>query len=611
MKKYQKNNTWERLPIPDEDYRPRFFIEIYQELLNSNTLASYQPRLMNLLSYIDEIIDLIKFYNQDERAKHYIIKSLSEFIHYLKDDKSANEIYHDEISMLENEFKYINVLNDINIKKIRIIMGYFLSDDKKTKYWDSICNNLLESVCSEEFNKEHIRRNLDKINSSCKFFISYLLNQGMSTRYLFNRSDMFTQISNYGSRNWKEQMSNIIKKLSIKEYTHRVYFILSTDKKLTHDNYNINNLNIYNHNDFIKENKQIIKRNERFTKFLKQKKGKGFHYVVEFKIKSSNYDNAQLKAKNRLDVLLDAINVLYKIEILDNSLVITENQGKQHFNTIQNISLERGSRFLYDHEMDLISIFNRLNRDSIEIIENSLRYYRLARESKSIEQKILNTWISIESLYVRNRNNKENIISNIIQNVPMIYNSFSIIRRVRYAKELLKSNKISIPDEIKNHLDIKNNMFDKTTTDEQVLKIITHKELFLSLVNNINGSEHLKYRLGSIMEFIHHDKIMSKFKESEESIHNQLYRIYFMRNKISHRGHYKKINPHLLEHLTDYLILSYAALVIGSSYIHEGSLEDISISDLLSSYTLQFNKINRKISDGNLDINSIYVKKFI
>ena len=75
MKKYLKNNTWEKLPIPNNDYRPRFFVEIYQELLNSNTLASYQPRLMNLSSYVNEIIDLIKFYNQDERAKNYIKKA--------------------------------------------------------------------------------------------------------------------------------------------------------------------------------------------------------------------------------------------------------------------------------------------------------------------------------------------------------------------------------------------------------------------------------------------------------------------------------------------------------------------------------------------------------
>jgi hypothetical protein len=201
------------------------------------------------------------------------------------------------------------------------------------------------------------------------------------------------------------------------------------------------------------------------------------------------------------------------------------------------------------------------------------------------------------------------LLINIIKYVPMIYNSFSIIRKIRYAKEMLKINKINIPNDIKEALDIKNNIFDKTTTDEKILEIITRDPLFISLVKSINGTEHLKYRLTIIKEFIDKDKISDHFLESEKSIKNQLYRIYFMRNKISHRGHYKNINPHLLEHLTDYLMISYSALVIGFSYLYKSEREELSISDLLFSYTLQFNKVRKNIINGSLNIDSIYVKK--
>ena len=603
MKKYLKNKTWEKLPIPNDDYRPRFFVEIYQELLNSNTLASYQPRLMNLYSYIHEIIDLIKFYNQDERAKHYITKSLTELSCYLKNDESAKIIYADEISILKNEINN-NALSEDDIPKLRVIMDYFLSNEKKIKYWNSICDNLFSYVCSKDFKHENIRTNLNNINSSCKLFISYLLNQGISTRYLFHRSDMFTQYSNYGSRNWEEQMLNIIKKFNIRESTYEVYFMLKTNNKLIYEN-----KNIYNYNDFMKANKGNIRKNDNFIKFTKQKKEKGFHYIVKYNIDSSNYDNAQLKAKNKLDILLDAINVLYKIETLDNILVINKNNTKKHIHIIENFSSEKRLRFLEDDEIDLMSIFSGLDRDSVEVIKNSLRYFRLARESKSIEQKILNTWISIESLYVKNKN--KNIIDDIIKYVPMIYNSFSIIRKIRYAKELLKINKVKIPNDIKETLKIKNNIFDKNTTDEQILEIINEEKLFIPLVKSIDGTEHLKYRLTIIKEFIDKDKILNSFRESEESIKNQLYRIYFMRNKISHRGHYKNINPHLLEHLTDYLMISYSALVIGFSYIQNSNRENISISDLLYSYTLKFNKVKNNISNGILKIDSIYVKKLI
>ncbi|QOR07033.1 hypothetical protein INQ00_04580 [Haemophilus parainfluenzae] len=203
--KYLKHTHWEKLPLPEEDYRPRFFIELYQELLNSNTPSSYQPRIMSLLSYISEIIDLIKHYEKDERAKPYIHRSVMEFITYLKDDNIAREIYTNEIWTLENHFDRKDNYNNREINKLTLIMNLFLDKEKQDLYWIKICDNLNESICDDNYNPKNIRRNLEKINKACKLFSSYLLNKGMSNRYLFNRAEKFINLSNYRERDFNEQ----------------------------------------------------------------------------------------------------------------------------------------------------------------------------------------------------------------------------------------------------------------------------------------------------------------------------------------------------------------------------------------------------------------------
>ena len=109
-----------------------------------------------------------------------------------------------------------------------------------------------------------------------------------------------------------------------------------------------------------------------------------------------------LKAKEEL-AILDTINILHKIEILQKALIIEEKPNKYHIN-LSEIDIYLDNASLLDiSEININSILDKLDHKNIEIIRNSLRYFRLAKESKSIEQKILNTWIAIESLYIRKK----------------------------------------------------------------------------------------------------------------------------------------------------------------------------------------------------------------
>ena len=323
-----------------------------------------------------------------------------------------------------------------------------------------------------------------------------------------------------------------------------------------------------------------------------------------------------LKAKEKL-AILDTINILQRIEILPKALIIEEKPNKYHIN-LSEIDIYLDNTSLLDaSEININSILDKLDDKNIEIIRNSLRYFRLAKESKSIEQKILNTWISIESLYIRKKNDmNSSTIENIIHYVPMIYNSMSIIRKIRYAKKLLSTNKIHINNEIKEELNIKYNSFNNLISNESILMIMRNDKLFKSLVedNSLKDLEHLKYRLTSIYNLLKNgknendekdekfDNINKIFLNSKLSIENQIYRIYFMRNKISHQGYYKNINSIVFNHLTDYLMISYSAIVVGAKYLPKmKENEKFSILDILDSYELQFNRVLKNIGEDKID----------
>lgn len=252
------------------------------------------------------------------------------------------------------------------------------------------------------------------------------------------------------------------------------------------------------------------------------------------------------------------------------------------------------------------SIYDNLDTKDLNILRNSLRYFRLARQSKSIEQKLLNTWIAVESLYIKSESHEDNLktslIENIIHYVPMIYNSLSIAIKIRYAKKLLSSNKIEINDEIKNKLNLNEKYFSESTADDTIWKIMQQKDLFKSLVNNIDILEHLKYRLDIIHKFCQDKNISKNFEKSKLRVERQLYRIYYMRNKIAHSGHYNNINYNLLTHLMDYLIISYSAIVVGSKKLHKiAPNEEFSILDIFSYYELEYNNLIENIKSKDIN----------
>ena len=148
--RYLSNTRWDSLPIPKNDYRPRFFIELYQEILNANTPSSYQSRTMNLFSYAEEISNLIENYHNTAKNKSYISKSLEEFRNFIQTDNIAKLVFEKEIHILLTKFNICENLQDNQINELNLLIRiFFLDIDKKQSYWQKMLNELIDSVCGD------------------------------------------------------------------------------------------------------------------------------------------------------------------------------------------------------------------------------------------------------------------------------------------------------------------------------------------------------------------------------------------------------------------------------------------------------------------------------
>ena len=190
---------------------------------------------------------------------------------------------------------------------------------------------------------------------------------------------------------------------------------------------------------------------------------------------------------------------------------------------------------------------------------------------------------------------------------------------------MLIDNKIILTKKIKETLNILDYKFTDNIPDEVMWKILKDDDLFESLMldsENIKELHHLKYRCTSVFNFVCNkanssgnksQTIIENFSISKQSVENQLYRLYMMRNKIAHQGHYSNINPQLVNHLTDYLLISYAAIVIGATYLPKlPRIEKYSILDVLNMYKLQFEYVSTNLIEDNIaELNSVYVPSIV
>ena len=580
MTSYQvlQNVNWESLPI--EDYRHSFFIKIYCEKLNLSNPFFIQARLGTIFSCIEEIKLYINSLDYTKNST-YIENGIEELVELINSDSVYLNIIKGDWGFLKNKLN--NIKKDIVKQKVNLTNILNILASYKILYEEKLFEKMSLSIFGE-CDLGEVDRVLTEIEVSTSKYISYLLDCGFSHLYLFNRKEYFTRLSNYGTRTFKEQFESVFYKLSKNRQEFKVYFLIS-------DISGFHQVKEY----FLDNNIKILENIEtELSKsyYEKLKKIDTQDKYLELSVESSDYMVASSSARKILEKLLDIALYSSKCNFRVSDICITKSM-KEPYATHDVSILEMSEKTyrelsLYSHRYQVVQFNQTIQKlediDKSQILQ-SLRYVRLTRDINSNEQKILNLWISFESLF--SWKGDSSVLSILLDYVPKIYAQVAFLSRLDLALYILKKCKVKVLD----------NKANRSLNLRDLFEVLSNEQLAINVFNNIDD-ELLKYRwLKLFKSYSTGNHIVKEINKTEKDVGRQIRRIYFLRNKISHTGFYADINPILTLHLMDYVQVCYVGL-------HKGIIDCTKIEDRLFSFEEIFSYLLLKTEllfhkDGN------------
>lgn len=574
--KYLKDSTWEKLPI--DDFRPRFFVETYVEKLSIYTPHFAQSRLMNAFSSSSEALGYVDDYVANEKNVSYLLSALDEIDSCLALDPVAKNLFSHMEGPREELFKKLRKgdrsLNDLT--RLRVICRAILAQE------EAYVSELLEQLKNSLFDQEDLNKKTritNKIYSLTGLYTTHLLNSGFSPTYLFNRAEMFTRENNYQGRTFREQFDLITERLRTHTTEHDVYFAIRAHKPASL--LAIEDDPLFSFSSVVPA---VIQQP------LQEKLSRDFvpNVIAFASVETTDHIGASWHVKDKLDQLLDAVTALDlnpKIQVSAHCVTIAKHQTLAHQKAI-NISLllgflssEGGTNFS-SAGPSIRGTLRKLNPQGYGQLGRSLRYLRLAREAVSLEQKLLNLWIALESLF---SGGQSTVLANILDYVPQIYSVAALRRRVRYLRDLLLKARVETTPLLRQELGF-GHRIDESVTEEQIFRLLRREDAAQELFESLDPKEHLKFKvLATFEEMNSNASIAKRLRQSEVDVERQLRRIYYLRNKIAHTGHYSNIRPQLVTHLLDYVVSCYLALSVSAG---ASPYEEQTVDELFAAYRM-------------------------
>lgn len=554
-------HVWQNLPTVD--FRNRFFIEIWKEILYIDTPSFYQAKTMNTMSGAAEIIECVDDYIDDPKNGKHLIAMIEDFHGFWKSDDTAKDVYSNLYKKISELFSITeNTINKAASLEIKTFCRLILAKEKE--YFEALKRKLKQSVLgSTDLSQKN--RITKEIQTLSKSFIGYLLWKGYSPTYLYNRMEMLTRIKNYGKRDFNAQFNSVLDKLTTRIHQYDVYFAIGSLHKYLRKITELLDVS------FVPYENQI---NEDYFKRISQ--GLKTTTLAKITVSSTDYVSAAWEANEILDKAIDYIAIekpMHKVEYsplcftkvsignIDHNYTINIGRLKQFItskktNILENIDPARKSQF----------------RDSIrleryDVLTRSLRYLRIAKDSTSLEQKLINIWISIECLFEKTEGN---IISGISKYAPRFFAINGILSRIIYSKSLLSKRLNPIPEDILFESGIAKNKFSELSIEEffNLIKLEGNRHKIYSKLND-SDEQFIIFRLINIYEDIgNNKKIKDRLTNTQKDVERQIYRIYRLRNKLAHRAFHGNVRPQFVDNLITYLLSSYSVFILFSSYDH-------------------------------------------
>ncbi len=594
---FLKEEVWNSLPL--NDWRARFFIESYCEALSIFTPHFHQSKLMGLINLSNEVLDNILVFEENGKGKGYLISSLNELKECFDSDDVASEVFHDIKEIFESCAKQFS--SESFPRSLLLQLGLVckrISVDKDI-YYEKISYSLYNSVVSI-YDTTQKARLTKKINSLTRLYVSFLLSEGYSPTFLYNRAQKLTRINNYNNNSFSQQLESFMNGLDSKKRDFHVFFGIKTNKASVINTYDsFKGFRVINE---IPEKQYTISKRT-FIKFSPD-------FYFKLTIKGLDYVSASLEAYDYLESELDFLKTVLpsaKIEHHSSCYIEYRTKGHTHQNMVRVSLLNK--MLTYDQRAEELtgyidsSLRKTLNRYSRKAIEGAFKNLRIAKETAHLEQKLLSLWVAFETLSYSS--DEQSIISGVINYTPKLYAINSVKDRASYVLLLLSKNEVKIPDSIREKYSLEEDVFCESLDLESFYSIVSNKEDAIKIYDSIPSLDLANFRLINL-HFLISDKsaVKKRIEDTRSDIEKHLYRIYKQRNSIVHNGFSENLSHYTINHLADYIytqLLSIIEISNKSSHLSELSLNDILLSNHLVVDSI-FIKVKNNTLNGYNDL---------
>lgn len=529
------SETWSNWGITEESHK--FFVIRWEEIFSFETFNTWQLRSTNFIKLIRELMEVAKIVDFVPES-HINIKRIIE-------EAKKNEDY-----VIEEFFPFAREY----LNKLESIYNSEITNDsiKSTRKFVKVANVLLENLCNyDSKNVEYIKRIL---SSSEPGKYKLALNS------LINSLAVSIADRDYSIRALQDSL-NILIDNNISNFVERFYCLIN---KLNGDctefecsffiNWAGHHQKIDHYEIELTLDRPTNYNNDLETTFFEQNKSS---LLANIKVSATEEYSAYIKSKQKIEELF-GINQLYqpkKEATIRNDKALIRSSNAEYLisdDPLSNYaptSSNRSDKLIND----FLQLFKRLDKKDCDQINSCLQYHKLALRSDSEELRLVNLWISLESLFL---GGEESIIKRICEFVPRIDTTGYIYGLLlALSKSIDKLWKDSDTQNILNHLE-KSNKYQLKPYD--LLKILLSEEdsevlkLFTEIIKNnpllIFRIERLWFNVYGYPE-----RLAKSLEEHCERVEWQVQRIYRARNLIMHTGACPRGTRILIQHLHNYL----------------------------------------------------------
>lgn len=534
-----KNNTNDReLLQRDIDEKYLVLYQVWKELTDFRTLDSYQYRIMNSLSAISELVDVLN--NRLRRvhtSNHNINECKAETMGIIKADPVLKKYYFTYWNALISHLA-ASVETDAQQRAMRYQLEY-IYNQIAIDYFEKLVNELENSLNNGDI--RGILENANRVVSNC-------VTRGWSTTALYDFVDILID-SKSDNFKWDTFKEKILKSQPDEYHVLIPLKVRIIANKATHESVE----------EKLIENIKSMGINVLSIEELSA----AYSYISGFSADAKYLDVSILA----LDYYAASHIALSKYANILNmfsfyNVIEAWNIKDISWNAV-NISLRQWKKM---SSKDLYGTYAYLEgaakilRESLSIAqgEGTLKarlnatysYANMSKASYAIEEKYMNMWVALESLC--RSDVYDNIISNVLETVPAaLCNRYEYRKYRNFAEDCIRCGVdlrfLSRAYQIKNP--------DKHQLVKDILSIFKDTKLYSELLDKCKVNSLLAYRCMELHEqAVDGERMVSSIMMHYKNVRQQLSRLYRIRNAIAHTAALEDVQMvRYIEHLEDYL----------------------------------------------------------